>query len=56
MEVLDGIVKHPVNQDTMVISVQRHVSVKLTCVTQRLGVTHHIMRHVSFTPIKYNLS
>lgn len=47
MEVLDGIVKYPVSQDSMVISVQHHASVKLTCVIYRLGVSHHIMRHVS---------
>lgn len=47
MEVLDGIVKHPVSQDSMVISVQCHASVRLTSVINRPGVSHHIMRHVS---------
>lgn len=47
MEVLDGIVKHPVHQDSMVISVQRHASVRLTSAINRLGVSHHIMKHVS---------
>lgn len=43
MEVLDGIVKHPVKKDYMVISVQRHVSEKLTCVIKRLVVVHEIL-------------
>lgn len=45
MEVWDGIVKHTVCQDSLVISVLRHASVKRTCVIYRLGVSHHIMRH-----------
>lgn len=48
MEVLDGIVKHPVNQDSMVISAQRHVSVKLTCVTYKQGVSHDRNKYVRF--------
>lgn len=56
MEVLDGIVKHPVCQDTMAISFQRHVDVKLTCVIYKQVVPHHRMTHVSFTPIKCKLT
>lgn len=47
MEALDGIVEHPVKQDTMVIYVRRHVSVRLTCVIYRPDVSHHRMSHVS---------
>lgn len=55
MGVWDGIVKNTVNQDTMVIYVQRHVSVKLTCVIYKQVASHHRMTHVSFTPIKCKL-
>lgn len=46
MEALDGIVKHLVCQDSMVIYVQRHVSVKLTCVINKVAVNHHRLRQV----------
>lgn len=47
MEALDGIVKNPVCQDTMVIYVRRHVSVYITCVINIQGVNHDRVRHVS---------
>lgn len=38
MEVLEKIVIYLVKEDTTVISVQYHVSVRFTCVIKRLGV------------------
>lgn len=49
MEELDGTVKHPVQQDIMVISVQRHVSVKLTCVINKQDVSQDRSKNVSFS-------
>lgn len=56
MEVLDGIVKHTVQQDTMVIYVRRHVSVWIICVINKQGVRHDRVRHVSSTLIKCELT
>lgn len=56
MEVLDGIVKHPVQQDSMVISVQRHASVRLYSVINRQVVSQHIKRYVRSSSIKIEVS
>lgn len=45
MEALDGIVKNPVCQDSMVIYVRRYVSVYITCVINIQGVNHDRVRH-----------
>lgn len=52
MEALDRIVKHPVSQHSMVISVQRHASVRLTSVINRPVVSQHIKKYVNSTSIK----
>lgn len=56
MEEVDGIVKHPVIQDSMDISVQRLVNVIIDSVINKQGVSHQRKRHVSSAPIKNDRS